>query len=213
MSLLDLRRLPCAVLLSALVVTGCSRPQQAPPPPAPSASALWGDMKPLVSVKELMEYTIDPLSDGIFDAVGTDADEKHVVDAKPVTDADWKKVQAGAVSLGEAIYLLKIPRPFTQPGDENVSQGPNPPEMSPAQIKAKLESDPVLWNAKIEAVRNVTLEVLDIVKKKDSQALFAAGGDLDQACEGCHLQYWYPGEDKRREQRRLGAVDQLKQRK
>ena len=55
------------------------------------------------------------------------------------------------------------------------------------------------------------LEVLDVVKKKDAQALFAAGGDLDQACEGCHLVYWYPGEDKRREQRRLAALEQLQQ--
>ena len=167
-------------------------------------------MKPLVSVKELMEYTIDPLSDGIFDAVGSDAERSNYLDVQPKSDEDWEKVRAAAVSLGEAIYLLKVPRPFAPAGDENVSQGPNPPELSPAQIEAKLKSDPVLWNAKIEALRNVALEVLDIVKRRDARALFDAGGDLDQACEGCHLEYWYPGEDKRREQRRIGAFEGLK---
>jgi hypothetical protein len=52
----------------------------------------------------------------------------------------------------------------------------------------------VLWNAKIEALRNVALEVLEIVKKKDVNELFAAGEDLDKACESCHLEYWYPGD-------------------
>jgi hypothetical protein len=66
--------------------------------------------------------------------------------------------------------------------------------LSPAQIKAKLEADPVLWNAKIEALRNVGLEVLEIVKAKNTAELWDAGYNLDQACESCHLQYWYPGD-------------------
>jgi hypothetical protein len=66
--------------------------------------------------------------------------------------------------------------------------------LSPAQIKAKLEADPVLWNAKIEALRNVGLEVLEIVKKKKVEELWDAGDNLDRACETCHLEYWYPGD-------------------
>lgn len=66
--------------------------------------------------------------------------------------------------------------------------------MSPARIKAKLEADPVLWNAKIEALGNVGLEVLEIVKKKKVEELWDAGDNLDRACETCHLEYWYPGD-------------------
>jgi hypothetical protein len=51
-----------------------------------------------------------------------------------------------------------------------------------------------LWIAKIQALRNVGLEVLDIVKKKDTNGLWQASGDLDEACEACHLEYWYPGD-------------------
>jgi hypothetical protein len=52
----------------------------------------------------------------------------------------------------------------------------------------------VLWNAKIEALRNVGLEVLEIVKTKKAADLWEASYDLDQACESCHIQYWYPGD-------------------
>ena len=41
-----------------------------------------------------------------------------------------------------------------------------------------------------------SLEVIEIVKRKDIDELFAAGEDLDKACEGCHLEYWYPGDRK-----------------
>src|SRR5262249_13033732 len=137
---------------------------------------------------------IDPASDFIFDAVKIETTRKGTIERKPTTDADWEKIRVGAVTLAEGVYLLKVPRPFTPPGDENASTGPDASELSPAQIKAKLEKDPVLWNAKIEALRNVGLEVMDIVKRKDANALWDASYDLDQACESCHMQYWYPGD-------------------
>jgi hypothetical protein len=155
---------------------------------------LWGDLKPVVSVKELMRDMIDPASDYVFDSVAIVSSKKGMTETQPKTDADWEKIRIGAVTLAEGAYLLKIPRPFAPPGDDNNSTGPDPEELSPAQIKAKLEADPVLWNAKIEALRNVGLEVLEIVKRKDVNELWDAGDNLDRACESCHVAYWYPGE-------------------
>ena len=186
------------VFAFAVVTSSCSAPKQAAaPPPAPSATVsqqLWGEMKPIVSVKELMRDMIDPASDYVFDAIGGVDNKKGSLETAPKTEADWDKIRWGGVMLAEGAYLLKVPRPFAPPGDENNSTGPDPEELSPAQIKAKLERDPVLWNAKIEALRNVGLQVLDIVKRKDTKELWDAADNLDQACEACHLEYWYPGE-------------------
>jgi hypothetical protein len=177
-----------------LLLSGCSSSRPAPAPPAPPAPVLWGDMKPVVSVKELMRDMLDPASDFIFDAVKIETTRKGTVEKVPKTDQDWEKIRVGAVTLAEGVYLLKVPRPFAPPGDENNSTGPDASELSPAQIKAKLDADPVLWNAKIEALRNVGLEVLEIVKTKNTAELWDASYNLDQACESCHLQYWYPGD-------------------
>jgi len=137
---------------------------------------------------------LDPAADYIFDAVKVVYTKTGAVETVPKTEKDWDKIRIGAVTLAEGVYLLKIPRPFAPAGDENNSKGPDATELSPAQIKAKLEADPVLWNAKIEALRNVGLEVLEIVKTRKVDELWEAGDNLDQACENCHLQYWYPGD-------------------
>jgi hypothetical protein len=178
------------------VLSACSSSSSKPPAAATAAPAptLWGDMKPVVSVKELMRDVLDPASDYIFDAVKITTTKSGTVENMPKTDEDWAKLRIGATTLAEGVYLLKIPRPFAPAGDENNSTGPEATELSPAQIKAKLENDPVLWNAKIAALRNVGLEVLDIVKKKNSAELWEASYNLDQACESCHMQYWYPGD-------------------
>jgi hypothetical protein len=184
----------CAGLVAlGALLPACSSSSKSTPPQIP-APQLWGDLKPIVSVKELMRDMIDPASDYVFDAIGTVDTKDGTVEIQPRTQADWDKLRVGGVMLAEGIYLLKIPRPFAPPGDENNSTGPDPEELSPAQIKAKLEADPVLWNAKIEALRNVGLEVLDIVRRKDVKELWDAAENLDEACESCHIAYWYPGD-------------------
>jgi len=189
------------VIAGALTAAACSTSKSATPANQQSrveksaaGDKLIGPMKPVVSVKELMRYTIDPLADNIFDAVTWDISKKGTLHTEPKTDDDWEKVRIGAITLAEGVYLLKVPRPFAPAGDVNHSTGPNPPELSPAQIKAKIDEDPVLWEAKIEALRNAALEVFEIANRKDAKALFEASADLDMACEACHLEYWYPGD-------------------
>jgi hypothetical protein len=195
-------RLACTFLLG-IAAAACSSPNpspgasstRAPQLPSPvSPQALWGELKPVVSVKELMRDMLDPASDFIFDSVKVSFTKNGTIETVPKTDQDWEKIRIGAVTLAEGVYLLKIPRPFAPPGDENNTSGPEPTELTPAQIKAKLEADPVLWNAKIEALRNVGLEVMEIVKNRKVDELWDAGDNLDQACESCHVQYWYPGD-------------------
>jgi cytochrome c556 len=184
------------VLLGAMPAA-CSSSKSAVPDQTTSTSrpaSLWGDVSPVVSVKELMKYMIDPVADNIFNAVGSRVTKQGTVDVEPKTEEDWDKIRVGAISLAECAALLKIRRPFTPPGDENNSAGPNAVELSPAQITAKVERDPVEWNARIEALRNVALEALDVVTRKDVAELWDVGENLDKACEACHRSYWYPGE-------------------
>lgn len=186
-----------ALLLVSLAASVCTPVRDTSPPAASrtgNAPVLIGELTPVVSVKELMGHMIDPAAFYIFDSVYWDSTAKGMIEHKPVTEEDWEKVETGAITIIEGIELLKVSRPFAPPGDENNSAGPNPPEMTPAQIKAKVDKDPVLWNAKIQALRNVGLEILDIVKKKDVEQLFKAGSDLDQACEACHIEFWYPSD-------------------
>ncbi len=189
-----------AKLLVSLVVFGaltvaCSASKPAQAPATSRAPAPFGDLRPVVSLKELMRDMIDPASDYIFDSMILVITEKGTVDNIPTTDEDWEKLRFGAVTIAEGVSLLQIPRPIAPPGDENASSGPDGTELTPAQIAAKLEADPVEWNARIEALRNVGLEVLDIVRTKNTKELLDASENLDNACEACHRSYWYPRED------------------
>ena len=197
------------VFTAAGLASSCSSPKPTPAPPR--AGELWGDLTPVVSVKELMADMLDPVADNIFNAVSIVVTKKGTVETSPKTEEDWEKIRIGAVTLAEGVYLLKIPRPFASPGDLNNSTGPDAVELSPAQILAKVKADPVEWNARIEALRNVGREVLDIVERKDAKELWDAAENLDIACESCHRSYWYPGETSRFYQRLDRRLQELPQ--
>jgi hypothetical protein len=173
-----------------LLGASCSRSDTVPA--AAAAPALWGEITPVVSVKELMADLIDPASDYVFNAVSTTIGTNGIVEVEPRTDEDWARVRSGAVTLAEGISLLTIPRPIAPPGDRP-APGADNLELPPAQIRAKILADPVLWNAKIQALRNINLTILDVVKRRNVSELNEAGAILDQACETCHLEFWYPG--------------------
>src|SRR6185436_15638289 len=107
-----------ALLSLAIFLSACSSPKPAPPAP-PAPQVLWGDMKAVVSVKELMRGMIDPASDYIFDSVKEVTTKKGMVKTEPKTDEDWEKLRIGATTLAEGVYLLKVPRPFAPAGDNN----------------------------------------------------------------------------------------------
>lgn len=98
-----------------MLPAACSS-KPAPAAAEPAAPAVWGDLKPVVSVKQLMDDLIDPASDFVFNAVGTVISDKGIVETEPKSDDDWAQVRVGAVTMAEGIDLLKIPRPIAAPG-------------------------------------------------------------------------------------------------
>lgn len=175
---------------ATLVITQCAQPAPKPASEGPV---------PVVSVRELMTSLIDPLADNVFDAVAAEMTDKGLVEHSPTTDDDWAKVMQGAVALAESTNLLKMhPRPMT-PADytfDPKERGAGAPELAPAEIQKKIDTDPALWDSHANELRAEAIKVIDIVKNKQADKLFEAGSAIDKACEKCHLEYWYPGDKK-----------------
>ena len=91
----------CAGLLIVInVMVACSSSKAAPPSSGTSAATtpaampmprLWGDLKPIVSVKELMRDMLDPAADNIFDAVKIVFTKKGAVETVPRTEKDCRR--------------------------------------------------------------------------------------------------------------------------
>jgi len=65
------------LLVVAVFMHACSSSKPMPDPRA--TTELWGEMKPVVSVKELMRDMLDPISDNIFEAVSVVVDKNGTI--------------------------------------------------------------------------------------------------------------------------------------
>jgi hypothetical protein len=176
------------VLSAALAAASCqSKPSEPAAPAAPQPPYTT-----TATVKDIMLHVVDPAGDMVWDSVSTVIDKQGLHETVPRTDEDWFKVRNGVIMLIEASNLLMIPgRAMAKPGEKSVAPGI---ELEPAEMEVLVNKDREGWNQRARDLHNISLKVLEVVDKKDAQALFDIGEDLDKACENCHRAYWYPNE-------------------
>ena len=145
---------------------------------------------PEISIAEIMESMVMPTAEVVWDAVGVSVGAQGTVETKPETDDAWGQLRAAAVTLAEAANTLVIPgRHAAPPG--TVSADPNV-ELTPEKIEALLAQQHPAWDAHAHVLHAAAMEALHAIDARDLDAISEAGGTIDAACEGCHLQFWYP---------------------
>jgi hypothetical protein len=176
------------VVGTAVIAASCqSKPQESTAPAATQPPYTTS-----ATIKDIMLHVVDPAGDMVWDAVAAVIDKQGLHETAPKTDEDWFKVRTGVITLIEASNLLMVPgRAMARPGEKSVAPGV---ELEPAEMEVLVNKDREGWNRRALDLHNISLKVLEIVDKKDAEALFNIGEDLDKACENCHRAYWYPNE-------------------
>ncbi len=177
-----------SVLVLCAVTSGACRNPESVPPPAASQPAYI----PTATIKDLMLSLVDPSADVVWLSVTTIVDEKGLVETKPKSDEEWRKVRQGAVALTEAANLLMIPgRRVARPGEKSETPGV---ELEPEEMDGLIAKDREAWITRATRLHEAGLAVLQAIDAKDGNKVFELGTQIEEACENCHKQYWYPNE-------------------
>jgi hypothetical protein len=188
--------LPVAI---ALLVTACNTNRQAAAGTTGAAAATVAASAPapIGTVKEIMKGIVDPSSKELWDSVGTESGPKGLVERSPKNDEEWAKLEGDALVLAEVANLLKMPgRHVALPEQANLKTTPDAPELTPVQIEEKIAKDRAAWEKKADALQATAVKARAAAKAHDKDGLLNVGEEIDNACESCHLVYWYPDEKK-----------------
>ncbi len=174
-------------LTAATGAAGCQR-QAA----APADTAVTPDVAPTATIKDLMLGLIDPAADAVWLSVTTVVGATGTVETAPRNDEDWNKVRYGALTLVEGANLLLMPgRRVAAPGEKSVTPGV---ELEPEEMDALIARDRAAWNARARALRDAGLAVLQAADDRNADKVFELGATVEDTCESCHRQFWYPNE-------------------
>jgi hypothetical protein len=144
------RKALAAVIVALIASVGCSK----------------SELAPIATVEQIMETTVEPVSNKVFDAA---AWENGVQVGGPKTDEDWKMVEANALMLAETGNLL---------------------------LMGSRKKDGVGWVTRTQAMMDAANEAARAAAAKNTDGVFNAGTKIYLACTGCHLQYINPATGK-----------------
>ena len=185
-----------------LLGIACSSAKSSTPTPAASAPA--PDYRLTGTIKDIMDGIVDPSADYLWDSVATIVTRKGIDERRPRTDEDWKQVRRRAIELIEAPNLLVMEgRKVAKPGEKSENPGI---ELGPEDIQQILDGDRATFIQRAHALQDAGLKALAAIDRKDVDGLSDAGEAIDEACEQCHLKYWYPADAAERLKAGAGSV-------
>lgn len=111
---------------------------------------------------EVMEHVIDPAAWVFWNASGYITTAEGTVDRAPTTPEGWQAAENAAATVAEAGNLLLVP-----------GRGPDETE----------------WKAYAAAMTKAGLAGMKAAEAHDGRAVFVTGGQIYEACSGCHKRY------------------------
>jgi len=148
--------------------------------------------RPTASIQEVMNSVVDPSADAIWDAVSTTTTKDGAEVKQPSSDDEWKTLRHQAVSLAEASNLLVIEgRKVAHEGGQLDDSG-TPGILTAPEIEKAIAANRPAYVKAAHDLHDTAVAVLAAIDTKQPEAVIAAGGKIERACEQCHVQFWYP---------------------
>ena len=173
-------------MIALLALASCT-----PNAPEP-AHAVVTPFLPKASIRELMDAEVDPAADVLWESVVYTVTAAGAEDKQPRTPEEWQAVRRGAITLIEATNLLMMDGRRVAPPDTPLAPG----EATIEVRQHRFDTNRAAFVGFAQALQNIGLKALEAIDAKDAKRLMIAGGEIDEACEACHLVYWYPPEPK-----------------
>lgn len=170
-------------LVAALM--GCS-----PKPQAPVEATPVGPVA-VASIQEIMKAVVEPASNGVW-KLPASINDPNAKATPAQKDADWVAVRHAAVALTESANLLAMPGRKTVAAGGKIQDEGVEGNLPSAEIQKRIEADPAKFRKYAKGLQDATLGIMSAIDARNADALTDKGGAIDEACEACHKEYWYP---------------------
>ena len=175
------------VLAAGMLPLAATLAGEAAPQPSRSSAGQAGPA-PAATLKELMGSTVDPAADAIWDSVAVVATRSGVEHREPHNAEEWAALRRQAITLIEACNLIALPGRHAAPEGTQPGLG----ELDPRQIEQKMARQRAVFVSFAKALQVTAQQTLEAIDRRDTAGVMTAGGHIDEACEACHVVFWYP---------------------
>lgn len=170
-------------------LAACDQPAAAPQVPGPA-------FKTTATIQDLMVAIVDPVADTLWESVGTELSKDGLVEKQPRTDEEWLAVRRQAITLVESANLLRIPGRAVVVAGGKLEDAHVPGILSAEEAQKAISQDQAGFAAEADRFHDTASLALKAIDARSVTGLLEAGSRIQQACESCHVKFWYPNAQK-----------------
>ena len=137
-------------LFGAVLALSCTPAE----PPSP--------YKPIATIEELMEGTVQPAAEVFWGSVSTTISAAGIEEKYPKTDEEWEAVWGGAMTIAESGNLL----------------------MMPPRVRADAE-----WTRLSTALVDIGVEAAKAARSRNPETVLEVGERVYNVCTECHMKF------------------------
>lgn len=158
-------------------------------------AALAADASP-PNLHDIMKNVVAVQTQVVWDVGNVAQDDKGDPDPSKLKAADWAKASAAAAKVRQAaLTLASAPKVLAAaPGQKLDGEGGSGGGFNAKQVQAVIDANPKVFQGFATALASNMADIEAAAKAKDAKKLFDASGAIDQVCEDCHKQFWYPNQ-------------------
>lgn len=152
---------------------------------------LTGAAEGALTVHDAMKDVVAPQTQAIWDVGNAALDDDGNPDASRVTAAQWQQVADAAGRLKDvSLALAMAEHPIAAApgakldGEENGANA--------AQVQRLIDANPKAFAGHARTLAAAADGLVAAASDKDVAKLADISGTIDQDCEACHVQFWYP---------------------
>jgi cytochrome c556 len=160
------------------------------------ASAYAGNPAPAAAnLHDLMKTIVAPQTQVVWDIGNKAMDDEGNPDASKLKPADWAKIAAAAGKVKQASQTLARADKIMAagPGQKIDGEG-NADAFGAKDVQKVLDANPKVFRAFAQQLAVSMDGVIASTQTKDAKKLADVSGGLDEVCEACHKQFWYPNQ-------------------
>jgi cytochrome c556 len=157
------------------------------------ASAYAGNSSTAPNLRDLMKNVVAVQSQIIWDIGNHAQDDQGNLDPKKMKPTDWSAIVSAGDKVKQAAQTLVVADHVmvAAPGQKLQDEG-NAGAFDAKAVQRTIDADPKAFNAFAKLLAATMDEIAAAARAKDAAKVADVSNRLDEICEACHTQFWYP---------------------
>jgi cytochrome c556 len=146
----------------------------------------------VLDVRQTMQAGVNAATMEIWDVGNNAMDDAGGIDPEQMSPERWAQLETAAQSLKDIALAMHDADGFIAASPENTPEEGEPGAVSMADVQRYIDADPDGFRAAAQGLADHAGLLVDAAQGRDAKAAGGLVAQLDQVCEVCHAQFWYP---------------------